>query len=177
MSKISVSTLKKSLAKNSKADLIKEILLLYKKIPAVKEYYSMQAGDQKEILEKYKAIIEKEFVEGKTRGMPKLRFAVARKALNDFKKLTDDQYLIANLMLTYAESVSHFSSEYGPNEEKFYTLPEDMFEQVLEMAKKGGFLNKFKNRAYEMVDGACDGWGHLDSLQDTYKSYYGNFIR
>lgn len=176
MAKISVASLRKKLNNQNKADLVEEILSLYKKIPAVKEYYAMQAGDPKEILEKYKTIIEKEFIEGKTRGMPKLRFSVARKALNDFKKLTDDPYLIADLMLTYAESVSHFSSEYGPGEEKFYTLPENMFEEVLTMAKKGGFLKKFEDRAYEMVKNACDGWGHFDSLSSTYATYYGEFI-
>lgn len=177
MGKVSVSRLKKDLTKKSKTALIEEILLLYKKIAAVKEYYSIQGGNQKEVLEKYKAIIEKEFLEGKTRGMPKLRFNVARKALNDFKKLTADQFLITDLMLTYAESVSHFSSNYGPNEEKFYTLPEDMFEQVLELAKKGDYLNKFKDRAYEMASNACDGWGHSDSLIDTYQNYYGDFVK
>lgn len=175
MAKISVASLRKTLNNQSKSDLVKEILLLYKKIPAVKEYYAIQAGDPKKILEKYKAIIEKEFVEGRTRGMPKLRFSVAREALNDFKKLTDDPYLIADLMLTYAESVSLFSSEYGPREEKFYNLPENMFEEVLEMAKKESFLEKIEDRAYEMVGGACDGYGHYDSLKATYEDYYGKF--
>jgi len=136
----------------------------------------MQTDDQKEVLEKYKAIIEKEFVEGKMRGMPKLRFSVARKALNDFKKLTDNQYLIADLMFTYAESVSWFSSEYGPREEKFYNLPEEMFEEILKMAKKEGFLKKLEDRAYEMVENACDGYEHYDSLKYTYEAYYGEFI-
>lgn len=177
MAKLTITTLRKRLATKSKADLIEEIILLYEKMPVVKEYYNAQADGAKEILKKYKAIIEKEFIEGKTRGEPKLRFAVARKALNDFKKLTTDQRLIADLMLIYAESVSHFSSEYGPREEKFYTLPEELFEKVLEMAKKGGFLKDFEHRAYEMTDNACDGWGHHDSLRETYESFYGQFIR
>lgn len=175
MAKLTVSTLKKELNKKTKAVLIDEIISLYKTIPAVNEYYNIRAGNETEILEKYRAIITKEFVEGTTRGMPKLRFSVARKALNDFKKLTKDSRLIADLMFTYAESVSHFSSEYGPSEEKFYVLPEDMFEEVLEMASKGGFLDKFQVRARAMVAGACDGWGHFDSLKERYEVHYGRY--
>ena len=56
-------------------------------------------------MNKYKSIIEKEFIEGKTRGLPKMRFSVARKAVNDFKKLTNKPELIADIMLTYVESI------------------------------------------------------------------------
>jgi len=177
MSKFSITSLRKSLKEKSKEELVNEIILLSKKIPAVKEYYKAQSGDLQEVLKKYKTIIQKEFVEGMTRGMPKVRFAVARKALNDFKKLTDNQELIADLMLTYSESISYFSSDFGPNEEKFYTLPEELFEKVLSMAKKSGFLKKFEDRAYELVENACDGWGHQDSLTETYSQFYGKFIR
>jgi hypothetical protein len=49
----------------------------------VKEYYKAQGSDIQDIVAKYKGIIEKEFIEGKTRGLPKVRFSVARKALQD----------------------------------------------------------------------------------------------
>ena len=148
-----------------------------KKIPAVKEFYKAQGADLTEIFDKYKHIIEKEFIEGKTRGNPKVRFSVARKAINDFKRVTGDATLIADLLLVYAESVSHFSAAYSPSGEKFYDLPEELFEKVLSMARRGGFLEKFADRAYELVENACDGYGHQESLKDTYVEYYGEFIQ
>jgi transposase len=42
--------------------------------------------------------IEKEFIEGKTRGLPKARFSVARKSVNDFKKLTNEPEPIADIL-------------------------------------------------------------------------------
>ena len=134
----------------------------------------MQLGSQnpQEVLKKYKDIIEKEFIEGLTRGMPKLRFSVARKAVNDFKKINKDPRYLAEILLCYAGAVSNFSSEFGPNEEKFYTVPEELFEEALRMAQRYGFEEKLKAEAYEILENACDGWGHQDSLRDSYYSIY-----
>ena len=106
MSKTNWTQIKKQLQDKTKQELLKEIGTLYQKFPQVKEYYQVQTSGVTEVLEKYKNIIEKEFIEGKIRGLPKARFKVARKAISDFKKLTKDPDLIADLMLTFVASVS-----------------------------------------------------------------------
>ena len=73
MSSFSLVKLKKKLEEKNKQDLTQEILLLCKLFPQVKEYYQTQTSDSQVILERYKDIIEKEFVEGKARGGPKAR--------------------------------------------------------------------------------------------------------
>ncbi len=176
MKKFTIPHLKKQLAQKTKEELIQEIATLCQKFPHVKEYYKAQESDIQEIVTKYKGIIEKEFIEGKTRGFPKARFSVARKALTDFKKLTTDPALIAEMMLTYVESISWFNSEYGPDVEDFYTKPEEMFEQALAMIKKHHLEDKFEEQAYTIVETACEGWGHRDSLQERYEEVYGEFI-
>ncbi len=175
MKKFTITNLKKELAQKTKEELIKEIATLCQTFPQVKEYYQAQGMDIQELLEKYKTIIEKEFIEGKTRGLPKARFSVARKAVNDFKKLTNNPELICDIMLTYVESTSWFNSEYGPDAEEFYTRPEDMFETVLALIKKHKLLKKFEPRAYNIVKNATDGWGHRDSLAERYEEVYGEF--
>ena len=75
----------------------------------------LHVSQRQEVLDKYKAIIEAEFIEGRTRGSPKL--SVASKAINDFKKLTTDVELIADLSFTYVESVSWFNNLYNPDVE------------------------------------------------------------
>ena len=175
MSKFTITNLKKELSKKTKKELIQEISKLCQTFPQVKEYYKAQGSDIQEVLKKYKDIIEKEFIEGKTRGMPKARFSVARKALNDFKKFTNEPEFIADIMLTYVESVSWFNTEYGPDVEDFYTRPEDLFETVLALIKKHNLLEKFRIRAYNIVINATDGWGHKDSLEERYEEVYGNF--
>lgn len=101
---------------------------------------------------------------------------MARKALTDFKKLTADPAMIAEMMLTYVESISWFNSEYGPDIEDFYTKSEDMFEQALAMIKKHHLEDRFEVRAYTIVANACEGWGHRDSLQERYEEVYVEFI-
>jgi hypothetical protein len=175
MKKFTITNLKKQLAQKTKQELIKEIASLCQTFPQVKEYYKAQKNDIQELVNKYKSIIEKEFIEGKTRGMPKVRFSVARKAVNDFKKLTNKPELIADIMLTYVESISWFNSEFFPDTEEFYTRPENMFETVLALLKKHNLLEKFEPRAYKIVQNATDGWGHRDSLEERYEEVYGEF--
>ena len=176
MSKTSWTQIKKELGQKTKQELVQEISTLYKRFPQVKEYYQVQTSGADEVLDKYKSIIEKEFIEGKTRGLPKARFTVAKKALSDFKKLTKDPDLLADLMLTFVASVSSFNSEFGSDVEKFYTIPEDMFEEVLQLLKQNNLLLKYQTRAYDIVANATDGWGHFDSLQERYEDVYEEFI-
>lgn len=176
MKKFTVTQLKKRLAQKTKAELIQEISTLCQTFPQVKEYYKAQGSDIQEVVKKYQTIIEKEFIEGKTRGFPKARLSVARKALTDFKKLTNDPALIAQMMLTYVESISWFNSEYGPDVEEFYTNPEDMFEKALALIATHHLEKRFYEQAYSIVENACDGWGHRDSLQHSYEEVYGEFI-
>ena len=172
----SILDLKKALSKKTKDELINEISTLCQKFPQVKEYYQAQISDPKEVLNRHKTIIEKEFIEGKTRGLPKGRLSVGKKAISDFRKLTKDPELISDLMLTFVESVSWFSTEYGPDRETFYTSPENMFEKALKLAKKNGLLDRYKSQAKKIVMNATDGYGHQDSLHERYEEAYGEVI-
>ena len=160
MSKLSITKLKKELDQKTKKELINEISTIYKKFPQVKEYYKAQYTDSTDVLKKYIEIIEKEFVDGQTRGYPKARLSVAKKAIQDFKKINDDPALLADIMIRFVECVSTFNSDFGVDEERYYTSPEDMFEKTLKLLKSKKLLQKFKDRAYQIVEEACDSWGH-----------------
>ena len=164
--------LEKGLSKKTKAELTKEISILYQKFPQVKEYYQTQTGEPNDVLKKYKTIIEKEFIEGTTKNLPKGRISIAKKAISDFKKLSKDSDLISDLMLTLVESISWFSTEYDPNKEMFYTSPENMFEKTLKLMGQNNLLGKYKSRAKKIVMNATDGWGHQDSLHNMYEDAY-----
>ncbi len=79
-------------------------------------------------------------------------------------------------MLTFVESVSWFSTEYGPDRETFYTSPENMFEKALKLAKKNGLLDRYKSRAKKIVMNATDGYGHQDCLHERYEEAYDEVI-
>lgn len=173
---LSISDLKRALSKKTKGELVNEITTLCQKFPQVKDYYQALRSDPKDVLNKHKTIIEKEFIEGKTRGLPKARLSVGKKAISDFRKLSKDPELITDLMLTFVESVTWFSAEFGPDRETFYTSPEDMFEKALKLAEKNGLLGKYKSRAKKIVINATDGYGHQDSLHERYEDAYGEVI-
>lgn len=177
MAKFSIADLKKRLSSKTKDELIKDIAKLCQTFPQVREYYMAQHGDARDLLIKYKEIIEKEFIEGKTRAFPKGRLSIASKALTDFKKLTKDPALVIDLMLTYTASISWFNSAYGPDEEKFYTNPENMFEEALKLISQHHLEDQFRGQAVAIVKNACDGWGHKDSLLERYENVYGEFVK
>jgi hypothetical protein len=173
---LSLSDLKRALSKKTKGELVNEISTLCQKFPQIKEYYQAQMSGPKDVLNKHKSIIEKEFIEGKARGLPKARLSVGKKAISDFRKLTNDPELISDLMLTFVESVSWFSSEFGPDRETFYTSAENMFEKALKLMEKSGLLGKYQSRAKKIVLNATDGYGHQDSLHERYEEAYGEEI-
>jgi len=174
---MNITTLKKSLAAKSKPELIEEITQLYKKFPDVKNYYQAQQGDATVVLEKYQDIIKKEFVDGYSRGQPKARLSVAKKAVHDFHKISSDPVLQADIMLTFVEVISDFNKEFGVDSEPYYTSPEGMFEKALAFLKKNNLLPVFGKRAYQIVSNAIDAWGHFDSLEQTYSDFYEDFSR
>lgn len=172
---MSLTALKKTLAEKSQTELIKEIAELYTKFPIVKEYYSSKLGNPLEALNKYQDIIKKEFVYGTTKGSPKARLSVAKKAIQDFKKLSNDPKLIADIHLTFVEYVSNFNTEFSPDVESFYESPENVFGDILAFLKKHNLLSAYQQRAYLIVKNATESWGHFDTLSDHYENYYGNF--
>jgi len=175
MGNFSLTNLKKELNKKSKKELITEISTLYKKLSQVKDYYKVQSVDSTEILEKYATIIEKEFDVGKSRGLPKGRINIAKKAIQDFKKLTEDPLLLVDLMFTFVEFISNYNSEFGVDEEKYYNAPEDMFREALILLNTKNLLPNFQERAHGIAENACEVWGHMDSLQSSYEEFYENF--
>ncbi len=173
--KFTLSYLKKQLLERTKEELVQEISNLCQKFPQVREYYQAQTDDTGVIVKKYTDIIEKEFVEGKTRGMPKARLSVAMKALKDFRKIIQNPALVAEVMFTYVESVSSFSSQFEPRDEDYYTDPEEVFEELLELLKRNNLEQKFKDRAHDIVADATDSYGYQESLQERYEDIYGEF--
>jgi hypothetical protein len=78
--------LKRYLGSFKKEELIEQIMELSKRFKPVQEYYHMLVtDDQTTVIEKYKKQIENEFFP--PRGLPKMRTAVARKAVSDGKKI------------------------------------------------------------------------------------------
>jgi len=148
--------------------LVKEVTDLFQKFPVVKDYYEAKLGlDGTTVLEKYKAIVTKEFFP--ERGFGKMRLSVARKAVNDFKKLSNNPVEITDIMLHYVEQGVRFTGEYGDIDEPFYNSMEGMYGDALQFIFKHGLTDSFRDRCEEIIEDATEGWGFRDGLRSLYE--------
>jgi hypothetical protein len=170
----SITTLKKYLKSRSQDQLINDIAELYKRVPAVKDYYQIKLNPQAEteVLEKYMKIIKDEFFP--TRGYGKARLSVARKAINDYKKIAGTPTSVADIMLFYVEQGVRFTSEYGDIDEPFYISMESMYESALQWMEKHELKDVFHPRCKRIIDDTRNmGWGFHDTLQEIYHESFG----
>lgn len=170
-----VSDLKRYLAARSQAELAKEIAELFKKIPAVKDYYQLKLNPRAEIevLEKYKKTIRKEFATDPYPGQARL--SVARKAVMDFKKITSSPASIADMMLFYVEQGVAYTNAFGDIDEPFYNSMESMYQTAAQWTAKHQLTDLF-DRRFRLVLSETQhmGWGFPDALNDIYQEFLAN---
>lgn len=173
-----ISQLKKYLQNSSQKKLSDDILELFKKFPKVKEFYQSKLieGGSLDLLNKYKKIIKNEFFPD--RGMfGKMRLSVARGAISNFKKLCNNPYFIADLMIYYVEMGVDFTLEYGDIDEPFYNSMEGMYESAAKFVIDNKIKNDFLQRFQEIVsDTENTGWGFGDTLEEFFHQYFSKKI-
>ena len=168
-----INDLKRKLKDSTKEDLIKEIVDLYKKNSFVKDYYITKYDDENSIsvLIKYKEIIEDEFLP--EYGFGKGRLSVVKKAISDFKKLSQDKTQVADLMIFYVETGVSYTECYGDIDEPFYLSMESVYERAVKFMFQNSLEKKFRKRCLKIVEDTANmGWGFHDQLSDIYNEYF-----
>jgi hypothetical protein len=174
MGNLKITDLKKYLKNKNEEELLQEILTLAKAFKDVKEYYNLKINpeSEKEILEKYKKIVNNEFLPD--RGFGKMRYSVVNDAIKEFQKISNTPENIAELMLFYGEIGVEFTNIYGDIDEKFYNNIARAYDNALEYIQKSNLESMFKERASEIQYEASDiGWGFGDYISELYCNYYG----
>jgi len=100
----------------SQEELQKEILMLLKKLPAVKEYYKMELGSvtqREQLYKKAKVEIAKRYATKSYRRPRKPRIQKINKLLTEMKKKSIFDHEMVDLYLFDLESCIKFSMEYG----------------------------------------------------------------
>jgi Family of unknown function (DUF6155) len=171
MSKIK---LKKELQNLTKEQLVEQILDLYEKNKAVKEFYDfyLNPRNEKELVTKYKKLIRKELnVEKPERGGE--RFSVAKKAISEFKNLQPSPESLADVMLYLPESACELTFCYGDYSEQFYDSAYNNYKSALVFISKHNLLNEFRFRAEQCLKWAsvC-GYGFADDIADIFYDFY-----
>jgi hypothetical protein len=171
----SLTTLKQYLKNSSKEDLISDISELFKRFSSVKDFYQVKLSPQEEsqVRAKYKKIIEDEFFPA--RGIGRAKISSAKKAVSEYKKVSEDPISIADIMLFYVEQGVKFTNAYGDINEPFYNSMESMYEKVVEWVIKFKVQALFKERCRKIViDTRGIGWGFHDTLSDIYSDAFRN---
>lgn len=171
---MSKSKLKKELNNLTKEQLVEQILDLYDKNKAVKEFYDFYLNplNEKELAEKYKKLIVKEFDVARPEQSG-LKYSVAKRAITDFRDLQPSPEMLADVMLTLPECACEFTYTYGDMEESFYNGAYNNFLAALKFMHKHNLLDDFKLRALDCVKWAsvC-GYGFADDMAQTFFDYY-----
>lgn len=173
MKDIKITELKKYLVDITVEDLRGDIVELFKLFPDVKEYYAVKLKPEAEgeLLKKYGKIIKNEFYP--ERGFGKLRYSVMKKALEDFRKISNNPQNIAELMILHVEFGVEFSNDYGDIDKKFYNNIAGMYGKFLTFIFEENIEQVFKERAEKVIDDAGGiGWGFSEELCNLYYSYF-----
>lgn len=158
----------------SKEQIIETLLEVYDNVKPAKEYFEFFLNpNEKEMLEKYRTVILKEFALEWKYSAPKLRFSEAKKAISEFKTLKPSPELLADLMLTLPEAACKFTYNYGDMSEQFYNSAYNNFKVALEFLHKNNLLQNFKLRCEDCVKYASPcGYGFADDIDDIFYQYY-----
>lgn len=142
--------LKKYLGELDKEQLQEQLIELYEKFTAVKEYYDFVFNPKEEKrLQEAKLKISHEYFpvsnSGKRRK-PKMRRSVAQKIIKHFITLGVDPFIIADVMLYTIEIAQAFSAENVIRQETFYKSMSNSFEQAVQFSISNGILSEFNSR-------------------------------
>jgi hypothetical protein len=148
--------LKKYLSELNKEQLQEQLIELYEKFSAVKEYYDFVFNPKEEKrLQEAKLKISNEYFPVSNTGKrkrPKMRRSVAQKYIKHFITLGVDPYVIADVMLYTIEIAQTFSAENNINQEAFYKSMLNSFEQSVKFAITNGILGEFKSRIHAIYE-------------------------
>jgi hypothetical protein len=120
------------------------------------------------ILDKYrKRIVEQFFPK---RGFGKLDLRSARRTIRDYRKATSDLAGTADLMLTYVESGTEFTNQFGDINEAFYNSLESVLDEMvglLRTAEGAALYPRFQDRVSRLARMANGiGWGYGDHVTE-----------
>jgi hypothetical protein len=125
-----------------------------------------EAGDGTAV-ERYRRTIIEQF--SPSRGFGKLKLAVARRAIRDYRRATGSLAGTIDLMLTYVENGTQFTRDFGDINEAYYNSLESILHEMTQLLRKKGpaLYPQFRERIQRLGDHADHiGWGYGDYLRD-----------
>jgi hypothetical protein len=147
--------LKKYLTGLKKPELEEQMVDLYDRFPAVKQYYDFVFNPREDKwVQEAKVKISNEYFPLK-RKKPRARRSVAQKYIKQFLKLGMAPYLIADVMLFNLEVAQSFSSDHNVPD-AFYKSMLNSFTQLVQHVSFYEILPDFKERIIKVYKGTIE---------------------
>ncbi|MCF6167687.1 DUF6155 family protein [Lutibacter sp.] len=141
---MSLKEVKKELNKMDKAEIIKMVSEMYKKISTVKTYLDVfVTGEIKHLIEKYKNEIER-YIYPNGRNMD-LREVEARKIIRNVRKLKITE-LNVELELHYVKCCLEIIEDFGYWDENYYIALEKIFYNAMNGISELGMNEKYEEQ-------------------------------
>lgn len=175
--KIGVRALRSALQQQTPEQLIDELVQLYQSFPLVQDYFTAKFSPEAEteLLDKYKKLIWQEFSSAVDKDLPPLRLINVKKAINDYKRISDNPEHLLILMLYFVEQGADFIHTYGDIDEYFYDSMESQYESACKLISMSSLSNDkvWRERFYHLVQLTADmGYGFGDRLAHLYHRYF-----
>ena len=171
MSKIKWADVEKQLDYLDKPELLEVLRDLFKSSDTARAFLAnrfLPQGDSGETLAKYRKRVVDPFYPA--RGFGKLNLREGRRAIREYQKGTDDLAGTIDLLLTYVESGTRFTSDYGDIDERFYNSLESALGEMADLLKTPGGVRlypQFQMRIKALAKNASGiGWGYGDAVAE-----------
>jgi hypothetical protein len=166
--------MRRQLASKSQKELLDLIRDLYALHPEVKDFLHARFQTSTRNLRPYKKTIQEALYPDVVHGED-LDLERGRKAINDYKKATNDPLGTLDLMAHYVECGTQFAVEYGYGDEGFFESLDAMFTQMVKTLQQSDeeTVDRFLPRLEAIVSQAEGiGWGYYDAISETLEQAF-----
>lgn len=168
MKKSTKKELAKYLKQASKADLEKEIKMLYSNFKSVKKHYKNTLIPADAVtVDTYKAQLRKVYFTKK--GIGEGQNNVSSQVVAAFRKVSSDQKEVVDLLLYRTAVMMEFANKTGDKDEAFYNSLTRSFDEACRIIAAERLEEKFKTPCENLLNEAYSvGWGVYDAIQYSY---------
>ncbi len=165
---------RRTLASKSQKELLNLIRDLYSLHPDVQDFTNARFVASTANLKPYQKTIQEALCPDVIHEED-LDLERGQKAINDYKKATNDPIGTLDLMMHYVESDTQFATMYGYGDAYFFESLDEMFTQAVKMIKQNEqeVSDRFLPRIKAIVQEADSiGWGYGDAVYETFEEAF-----
>ena len=131
-------------------ELREELQRLYDRFPVLREYYQMELGDAKKVVDKYKAALRKSFFPTRSKG--KRGRSQSRKLIKAFAAVSIHPRDLVELHFYRAELMAEYIAARDIDSEAYHDSTVKAFAEACEMAETEVLLDYFGDGARQLTE-------------------------